>query len=589
MFSGGSAPLAYAFIKVAWRRLFGESEMPRVIWLSPGTNDLLYKNILRAFVQSDRGLTLDTIERAKEVIRQNIRLNPELFNNSIKSDINYKTGADLASLKNSKIFFIDDNVSPMAPKYQLLSEALHLLGFQHIDFGFLVAGDRFKEYIDSSVTAGAYNDSALHTIRHLADKVSIWVSNWTDFREPTKVKLALESLVPTVEKMAERYYPESKPQVVASQAVEPKALIKSLQKLFGAFGETKWYTWLAGPAIEEHGLFAYPLIWLLRLSNVIYPWEYKNILDRIRKINRETAFLGYRGLPLIIGSFLYLISPVLGIVALIVLNTWIGLEYIMKHPEGKRGPPIVVTILASIATILPFTYPFVHPYIQSFIPSSLHSFIISICTHPLLGILWLLGAPTIIHSIVNIIQTIRGKSLSIIGESDKGGTGGGTPAVIKPREKEEKILFKHEKRLVLGRKKDYKIFDFMSGKDRRRCFLYRYYDREGNPIAFVVTYLNSEGKLCLRYSYTERREEYDLKDFFDRLDNLRDQCGNRIYEDDRFDRRAGEEAHVMWAGAIFQEELLRNDCNFLTAFISTQERLSIYGELKDSTLGHTLS
>ncbi|MBA7524723.1 hypothetical protein ES705_16865 [subsurface metagenome] len=137
------------------------------------------------------------------------------------------------------------------------------------------------------------------------------------------------------------------------------------------------------------------------------------------EICKQSLIVGYRGLPLAIGGLLYFFSPISGVIVLITLNILTGYKFRIAHPEGERGPPTLVAILASLANILPFVLPFILPSISQSIPSFLTLFLTSICTDPLGSSLWLLFAPIAIHSIVNIIQTIRGKSLAIIGEEIK--------------------------------------------------------------------------------------------------------------------------------------------------------------------------
>ncbi|GAI15854.1 unnamed protein product, partial [marine sediment metagenome] len=210
-----------------------------------------------------------------------------------------------------------------------------------------------------------------------------------------------------------------------AEKVAIAALIKPLQKLFGKFGETNWYKLLVGPFVEECGLAVYPLILLLRLFKVISPRELKKIHKNIKNIGKKSLLIGYRGLPLAGGGLLYglgeslnklfitvpEILPALAIAGTITLYIWTGYKFIEEHPKGERGPPRIVAILASGAIILPLILPFTLPFISAYIPS----WLLTVFTHPL----WIFVVPTGIHSGVNIIQTIRGKSLAIIGKDQK--------------------------------------------------------------------------------------------------------------------------------------------------------------------------
>ncbi|MCK4827722.1 hypothetical protein KA005_68980, partial [bacterium] len=120
------------------------------------------------------------------------------------------------------------------------------------------------------------------------------------------------------------------------------ALIPSLQKAFGKFGETRLYKWLIGPAIEE---------------------------------------AIFRGLPALIAWGVVSVDPNLALRLIISVNVILGIVFVLLHPRGERGPPIVVAVLSSIAITLPF---FGLP-------------------------IWTLILPLLIHSGVNIWWTYRGE------------------------------------------------------------------------------------------------------------------------------------------------------------------------------------
>jgi 6-phosphogluconolactonase/glucosamine-6-phosphate isomerase/deaminase len=127
------------------------------------------------------------------------------------------------------------------------------------------------------------------------------------------------------------------------------ALIPSLQKLFGEFGETLKYKLGVGSYLEE------------------------------------TFF---RVTPLLVGQLVYSHSPLWGTVVFVVASAIAGLIFYYLHPEGKRKPAALVAVSTPIALI---------PVLWGISP-------------------WFLVLPFAIHSGVNLIQTIRGKPLAIIGE-----------------------------------------------------------------------------------------------------------------------------------------------------------------------------
>jgi len=169
---------------------------------------------------------------------------------------------------------------------------------------------------------------------------------------------------------------------------KPTANLKDLQRYFGRFGQTLTYRRVVGSLLEEFGLLAYPLIFLLFVFRVISAKDFRAINRRFGTVNRslilgrKTLFLGYRGLPLAIGSSLLLISPIAALVGVILASTITGLLFIARHERGERAPPILVSIVDSIAVILPFAgFP-----------------------------IWLSLLPLLFHPALNTIQTVREKA-----------------------------------------------------------------------------------------------------------------------------------------------------------------------------------
>lgn len=211
------------------------------------------------------------------------------------------------------------------------------------------------------------------------------------------------------------------------------ALIKPLQKQFVSFGENRWYTCLIGPAIEEYGvagyIFVYPLMMVLRILGKISKDNLKTINRGFMKIittrkgkikvyeksmSGRSFIIGYRGVVVMIGGWIYYFSPIGRIVALITLSLVMGYTFVKEHPQGERGPPLVVTILVSCAIIFPYIFGFIPPDFSQFIPSIIISIFELISLNILWNCIWLISASIGIHSLVNIIQTIRGGPLSML-------------------------------------------------------------------------------------------------------------------------------------------------------------------------------
>ena len=130
---------------------------------------------------------------------------------------------------------------------------------------------------------------------------------------------------------------------------------------------------------------------------------------------------------------------------------------------------------------------------------------------------------------------------------------------------------------ILKRKKGEDTFNFLPRK--AKFILIRYVDNREKSIAYLVTYPGREGRICLRYGMrqSKTRRLYIPKHFTSSLDKLKAKCRGKISKDKKFDSRSFRQANVMWAGAVFQEELQLHPDKDLLAFINTKERLRPYG------------
>ena len=134
-------------------------------------------------------------------------------------------------------------------------------------------------------------------------------------------------------------------------------IIKGLQDVFGRYGTTLSYRRLTGPLLEEFGLLAYPLFIFFYAFGIISAKDFRALtsrvssLQRLRFVGANTLFLGYRGLPLAIGASLLLVSPFAALVGVILASTFTGVLFISRHEKGHRAPPILISIVSSVAII----------------------------------------------------------------------------------------------------------------------------------------------------------------------------------------------------------------------------------------------
>ena len=140
--------------------------------------------------------------------------------------------------------------------------------------------------------------------------------------------------------------------------------------------------------------------------------------------------------------------------------------------------------------------------------------------------------------------------------------------------------------LVIG-KKNPVTFNFLSEKSE---FMFsRFTDINNKPVAYLVTYPDKDGNLCLRYAIRKDKRTDITEAFLSQLKALKTQCQGRMREDKRFNKRSYKQIHIMLAGAIFQEELQLNQGKSLPAFINTKKRLDLYGEVGDRNLQRVLT
>ncbi|MDP2911159.1 MAG: hypothetical protein Q8N76_02365, partial [Candidatus Omnitrophota bacterium] len=154
----------------------------------------------------------------------------------------------------------------------------------------------------------------------------------------------------------------------------------------------------------------------------------------------------------------------------------------------------------------------------------------------------------------------------------------------KPGSKTLEAVFKKLGAIVLKRKKSDKIFNFLP--EESKFTLIRCSDAKGMPLAYLVTYPDRAGNICLRYAL---KKTHIPEDFTNSLTKLQSQCEDRIFKDGRFDFRGFQQAGIMWSGAIYQEELGRYPTKPLLVFINTIERLRPFGEVGDGNLQGVLT
>ena len=114
-------------------------------------------------------------------------------------------------------------------------------------------------------------------------------------------------------------------------------------------------------------------------------------------------------------------------------------------------------------------------------------------------------------------------------------------------------------------------------------------DTNNKPVAYLVIYPDKDGNLCLRYGIKRARGTSVPETFLSKIEELKTKCPGRIREDKKFDPRPYEQIHIMWAGAIFQEELQITQGKLLPAFINTKKELSQYGEVGGRNLEEVLT
>ncbi|MDD5432943.1 MAG: hypothetical protein PHO70_08195, partial [Candidatus Omnitrophica bacterium] len=106
----------------------------------------------------------------------------------------------------------------------------------------------------------------------------------------------------------------------------------------------------------------------------------------------------------------------------------------------------------------------------------------------------------------------------------------------------------------------------------------RYYDDKGNETAYIITYPDVDGVVCLRYSIrtvpSPSREV--VKQVLADLEVFK--SDKKLTRDNYFHPYSFEEIASVWAGAIFQRELLQSSGDIQTALINTQKILKQYCE-----------
>ncbi|MFC1644017.1 hypothetical protein ACFL5C_01670, partial [Candidatus Omnitrophota bacterium] len=151
--------------------------------------------------------------------------------------------------------------------------------------------------------------------------------------------------------------------------------------------------------------------------------------------------------------------------------------------------------------------------------------------------------------------------------------------------------FNRIKPLTLKRKKGEEKFNFVPRKSE--FTIMRVEDNESKKdsrsVAYLVTYPDKNGNTCLRYGIRDVKGIVVPEAFTATLKRLKIRCQGRVLKDKKFNRRSFEQAHVMWAGAIFQKELHSHPRETLLAFINTKKELGKYGEVTGRNLQNALT
>ncbi|MDD5238152.1 MAG: alpha-amylase family glycosyl hydrolase, partial [Candidatus Omnitrophica bacterium] len=139
---------------------------------------------------------------------------------------------------------------------------------------------------------------------------------------------------------------------------------------------------------------------------------------------------------------------------------------------------------------------------------------------------------------------------------------------------------------VIGAERHQMVFNFLP--QRERFAVIRYW-QDNRPFAYWVTYPDKEGRLCLRYGIRSTKDDYIRKKFLLELEAQERLCRGNVRQDKKFDTRSFNQAHRMWAGMLFQEELPKQSSKSLLAFCKVKERLDLYGEVMPGNIQGALS
>ncbi|MDD4953791.1 MAG: 5-formyltetrahydrofolate cyclo-ligase, partial [Candidatus Omnitrophica bacterium] len=231
----------------------------------------------------------------------------------------------------------------------------------------------------------------------------------------------------------------------------PCALISSLRDDFGKFGETRWYRYLVGPALEEYGLFACIVLWALRAFGAFrsYSADFKKMDSFDDQMGYKMLILGYRSLPMLAGFIVAaLYSLWVGLVTLIILKILAGSRFICVHDEESEisAPLLVASYTASswgllmvlaglkyaldglaIAAPLLFAFAIISGYLLTeYYPDSGYAaanFLLALYFASLgaaifyAGMPWWLWFLPLIHCLFNPIEEARGCAPALVGRS----------------------------------------------------------------------------------------------------------------------------------------------------------------------------
>ncbi len=170
------------------------------------------------------------------------------------------------------------------------------------------------------------------------------------------------------------------------------------------------------------------------------------------------------------------------------------------------------------------------------------------------------------------------------------------PAEVKRRKKSLKITVKPPitikgdfpalEKLSLKAQKGAKKYNFVPADTAFTVM--KYEDTEGTPLAYLVAYPDKIGRINMRYAVDEYKRKKVPQDFFDVIESHLAEQKNNIHKDSRFDVPSYDQAHIMWAGAVYQRELLKDPSRPFFAFFNTKKELDKYGVITETNLENVL-